>query len=116
MNRLDKSPDDIADAMAERLDNPSMRAESRPEDDPADDIRYGYLLLPAAALAYEYGFGFFTPLLVLWGVTQMLSSWYVQLQLWSSVRPTRVGWGVIAVGLLLGLVLVAIRETRTPII
>ena len=108
MNRLDKSPDDIADAMAERLDNPSMRAESRPEVDPTDDIRYGYLLLPAAALAYGYGFGFFTPLLVLWGVTQMLSSWYVQLQLLSSGRPTRVGWGVIAIGLLSGLALVAI--------
>lgn len=107
MDRLDKSPDEIADAMAARLDNPSMRAESRPEDDPADDIRYGYLLLPAAALAYEYGFGFFSPLLVLWGVTQMLSTWYVQLQLSYSGRPTRVGWGVIASGLLLGLVLVA---------
>lgn len=107
MGRLDKSPDDIADAMAERLDNPSMRAESRPEYDPMPEIRYGYLLLPAGVLAYAYGFGFFTPLLVLWGVTQMLSSWYGELQLWSSGRPTRVGWGVIASGLLLGLVLVA---------
>ena len=109
MGRLSKSPDDIADAMVERLDNPSMRAESRPEDDPAQEIRHGYLLLPVAALVYEYGFGFFTPLLVLWGVTQMLSTWYVQLQLLSSGRPTRVGWSVIAIGLLLGLVLVAIN-------
>lgn len=107
MDRLDKSPDDIANAMAERLDNPSMRAESRPEDNPARDIKYGYLLLPAGALAYEYGFAFFTPLLVLWGVTQMLSTWYVQLRLWSS-RPTKVGWAVIAVGLLSGLVLVVV--------
>lgn len=49
MDRLDKSPDDNADAMAERLDNPSMRAESRPEEDPTDDIGYGYLLLLALA-------------------------------------------------------------------
>lgn len=106
MDRFEKGPDEIADAMAKRLDNPSLRAQSRPEDDPALEIKYGYLLLPAGALAYEYGFGFFTPLLVLWGVTQMLSTWYVQLRLWSSNRPTRVGWGVIAVGLLSGLVLV----------
>lgn len=105
MDRPKKSPDDIADAMAERLDNPSLRAESRPEDDPAQDLRHGYLLLPAGLLAYEYGFGFFTPLLVLWGITQMLSTWYVQLRLWSSNGPTRVGWGVIVSGLLLGLVL-----------
>ena len=67
MDRLEKGPDEIADAMAKRLDNPSMRAQSRPEDDPALEIKYGYRLLPAGALAYEYGFGFFTPLLVLSG-------------------------------------------------
>ena len=108
MGRLEKSPDDIVNAMAERLDNPSMRAESGPEDNPALELKYGYLLLPAGALAYGYGFGFFTPLLMLWGITQMLSTWYVQLRLLSSNMPTRVGWGVIASGLLLGLVLVVI--------
>ena len=109
MDRMDKSPDEMANAMSERLDNPLMRAKSRPEENPARELKYGYLMLCAAgALAFGYDLPFFAPLLVLWGITQILSVWHIKFRLWSANGPTRIGWGVTAFGLLLGLLLVAL--------
>lgn len=109
MDDMDKSPDEMANAMSERLDNPLMRARSRPEENPARELKYGYLMLCAAgALAYGYDLPFFAPLLVLWGITQIVSVWHIRFRLWSGNGPTRIGWGVTALGLLLGLLLVAL--------
>lgn len=100
MDRMEKSPDDIAQVMTERLDDPSKRAQSKPEDDEvAREIRYGYGLLCAIPFAVAYRFDFLIPILLLWGVMQIVSTWKVELRLWHGDFPTTVGWVVAGLGL-----------------
>ena len=108
MERMEKTPDDIAQVMAERLDDPSKRAQSKPEDDEelALEFRYGYGLLCAIPFAYEYGFDFLVPLLLLWGVMQIVSVWKIELRLWRGYLPTTVGWWVAGLGSALGFAIV----------
>lgn len=110
MDRMEKTPDDIARIMAERLDDPSKRAQSKPEDDDvAAEFKYGYGLLGCVPIAYRFDFGFFVPLLFLWGVMQIVSVWKIELRLWRGYLPTTVGWVVIGLGLALGFAGVATR-------
>ncbi|NOT86998.1 MAG: hypothetical protein HOP03_02325 [Lysobacter sp.] len=99
IDRVGKTPDDIAEVMGERLDDPSKRAQSKPEDDEvAREFRYGYGLLCVIPFAYEYGFDFLIPPLLLWGVMQVVSAWKVELRLWHGHLPTTVGWVVAGLG------------------
>ncbi|MFZ2753720.1 MAG: hypothetical protein WAZ48_09780 [Lysobacteraceae bacterium] len=103
MDRMEKSPDDIVQIMAERLEDLSQRAQKKPEDDEvAREIRYGYVLLCAIPFAYEYGFDFLIPMLLLWGVMQIVSVWKIELRLWRGYLPTTVGWVVAGLGLAWG--------------
>ncbi len=107
MDRIDKTPDDIAQVMTERLDDPSKRAQSKPEDDEvALEFRYGYGLLCAMPFAYRFGFEFVCPFLFLWGVTQIFSVWKIELRLWRGSMPTTVGWVVAGLGLAWGFAVV----------
>jgi hypothetical protein len=102
---MEKTPDNLAQVMSERLDDPSKRAQNRPEDDTVrEGLGYAkYLFFVVAPAAYQYGFRFFVPLLVLLGVVQVLSVWNPRLKLWSAGAPTKAGWMLLVVGLLLGL-------------
>ncbi len=104
MDRIEKTPDEIAKVMAERLDDPSKRAQSKPEDDEAVvlEFKYGYGLLCAIPFVYGYGFDFLVPLLLLWGVMQIVSVWKIELRLWRGYLPTTVGWWVVGLGLVGG--------------
>lgn len=87
--------------------DPSKRAQSKPEDDEVPrEIRYGYGLLCAIPFAYEYGFDFLVPLLLLWGVMQIVSVWKIKLRLWRGYLPTTVGWWVADLGSALGFAIV----------
>lgn len=111
MNIIEKTPDEMAQVMSERLDNPSLRAKSREEDHGSSEVYAGFVLFNLVPVAYDYGFGVFVPLLLLLGTFCIISAWHVEASIWTAHRslkyvPSRLGWILIHVGLAMGAALV----------
>ncbi len=103
MDRTQKTPDELARLMSERIDDPSKRWPSRPDDHMQPEVGVAYLCFLLAQWVSDAGLQFLIPLLLLLTVASLLSIRYGRLRLWASHRPTPFAWTLTVIGLGVGL-------------